>query len=104
MTRYWWLEDKNAPFATLLGVAQATCHPEVYYDNYEDLIETARNPRPGDRMRRFKEELRAAMTDPSQLPANALMLAVSYSEESDEKFLCRLWHDLYGDEPLTPPA
>lgn len=104
MTRYWWLEDENAPFATLLGVVQTTCHPEVYYDNYQDLVDAAHDPQPGDRMRRFKEELRVALIDPSQVPANALSVAASYEEKSDEDFLRRLWHDLYGDEPVTRPV
>ena len=100
----WWLKDKEAPFATLLSVIQASCHPEVYYDNYQDLVDAARDPQPGDRMRRFKEELRAAMADPSQIPTGALSQAAQYDEGSDDKFLHRLWHDLYGDEPATPPA
>ena len=49
-------------------------------------------------MRVFKTELRQALADPRQLPEGELDDAVEYSEESDEKFLRRLWRDLYGDE------
>ena len=52
-----------------------------------------------EQMRVFKAELRQALTDPSQLPAGELDNAVEYDDGSDEKFLRRLWHDLYGDEP-----
>jgi hypothetical protein len=51
----------------------------------------------------FKAELRQALADPGQLPAGELDDAVEYGEESDEKFLRRLWRDLYGDEPVAGP-
>jgi hypothetical protein len=52
-------------------------------------------------MRVFKAELRRALADPSQLPAGELDEAVEYDDGSDEKFLRRLWHDLYGNEPIA---
>ena len=33
-------------------------------------------------------------------PGDELAAAVEYDDGSDEKFLQRLWHDLYGDEPI----
>ena len=53
-------------------------------------------------MRVFKSELREAMKDPSQLPGDELFESVEYSDGSDEAFLRRLWHDLYGDETPYP--
>ncbi len=52
-------------------------------------------------MRVFKAELRQALADPGQLPDDELSDAVEYDDESAERFLRRLWHDLYGDEPIT---
>jgi hypothetical protein len=49
-------------------------------------------------MRVFKSELREALRNPGQLPDGELSEAVEY--DGDEAFLRRLWHDLYGDEPL----
>jgi hypothetical protein len=58
-------------------------------------------PRKDDQQRRvFKAELRRALADPSRPPAGELDDAVEYNDGSDEKFLRRLWHDLYGDEPI----
>ena len=49
----------------------------------------------------FRAELREALADPSQLPDNELFKAVQFSDGSNEAFLRRLWHDLYGDEPAA---
>jgi len=46
----------------------------------------------------FKAELREALRDPGQLPGDELSESVQYDDRSDEAFLRRLWHDLYGDE------
>jgi hypothetical protein len=54
-------------------------------------------------MRVFKRELRQALQDPGKLPGDELSESVEYSDGSDEAFLRRLWHDLYGDEPLEAP-
>ena len=53
-----------------------------------------------EEMRVFKSELREALRDPSQLPDDELWKSVEYGDGSDEAFLRRLWHELYGDEPL----
>lgn len=52
-------------------------------------------------MRVFKAELRQAITHPGQLPDGELFSHVQYDDGSDEKFLRRLWRDLYGDESVT---
>jgi hypothetical protein len=54
-------------------------------------------------MRVFKAELRDAIRDPSQLPGDELLQAVHFEDGSNEKFLRRLWRDLYGDEPAGQP-
>jgi len=46
----------------------------------------------------FKTE---ALADPGQLPGDELFKAVDYGDGSDERFLRRLWDDLYGDEPIA---
>jgi hypothetical protein len=48
------------------------------------------------------DPLRQALADPRQLPEGELKDAVEYREESDEKFLRRLWRDLYG-QPVAEP-
>jgi hypothetical protein len=51
-------------------------------------------------MRVFKSELREALSGPSKLPGDELSESFEYDDGSDEAFLHRLWHDLYGDESL----
>ena len=98
MTGFYWERHPDGPFATLLSVAATYCSPDADAQDYERLKRLVK--REDDRqMRVFKDELRQALTDPRQLPEGELDDAVEYSEESDEKFLRRLWRDLYGDEP-----
>ena len=59
-------------------------------------------PKPDDEeIGAFKAELEQALADPSQLPGDELSHAVEYGDSSDEAFLRRLWHDLYGELPDT---
>jgi hypothetical protein len=97
-TTKFWRKNPDAPFATLLSVVNTHCHPEAYDEAYEDLIRFARSPEPVEKMVRFKEQLREALREPSQVPAGALSTAAQYDDGSDEKFLRRLWRDLYGGE------
>jgi hypothetical protein len=39
-----------------------------------------------------------------KLPEYALFTAAEYEDGSDEAFLRRLWHQIYGDEPVQPVA
>ena len=96
---YYWLDDKEAPFAELLSVVHTQCHPEAHEDAYDDLIKLAREPKPYERIV-SREQLVAAIRDPSQIPAGALSQAGEYDDGSEEKFLHRLWRDLYPNEPL----
>lgn len=43
------------------------------------------------------------LTDPGRLPDDELFKAVDYGDGSDERFLRRLWDNLYGDEPVVGP-
>ena len=103
MSAFYWERHPDGPYATLIAVAATYCSPDAYDGAYEDLVSRARSPRPDDEeMRVFKAELRQAIADPSQLPDDELSEAVEYSDGRDEKFLRRLWHDLYGDEEPAP--
>jgi hypothetical protein len=78
------------------------CHPEAYHGAYQDLIDRAQSPAPDDEeIRLFKKELREALAGPGRLPGDELFRAVDYGDGNDERFLRRLWHDLYGDEPAA---
>jgi hypothetical protein len=95
-TRYW-RRSPDAPLATLLRVIERHCHPEADEDAYPALRRLAH--REGDpEMDRFKQELREVVGDPAKVSDGALFQAAEYSDGSDEKFLRRLWRDLYGDE------
>jgi hypothetical protein len=102
MTGFYWERNPDGPFATLIGIAATYCSPDSDAEDYKRLKRLARLA-DDQRMVVFKAELRRALTDPGQLPEGELEEAVEYREESDEKFLHRLWRDLYGDEPVAEP-
>jgi hypothetical protein len=77
------------------AVAATYCSPEAY----DDLISRAGAPEPDEKIRAFKAELQLARAGPGQLPGDELSGAVDYGNGSDEAFLRRQWHDLYGDQP-----
>ncbi|HTX29490.1 MAG TPA: hypothetical protein VME19_20990 [Streptosporangiaceae bacterium] len=102
MNEAYWAKNPSAPFATLIAVAATYCHPEAYGGAYADLIDRARSPEPDDdEIQVFKGQLTEALADPSRLPDDELFKAVDYGDGSDERFLRRLWRDLYGDEPMA---
>lgn len=102
MSAFYWERHPGGPFVTLIAVAATYCSPDAYDGAYEDLVHRARSPAADDdEMRIFKAELRQALADPRQLPGNELSEAVEYDDGSDERFLRRLWRDLYGDEPIA---
>src|ERR1700728_3964069 len=95
MAPFYWQRHPNGPFATLIEIATTYLDPENYHP--EALKSLARQE--GDEeMRVLKSQLREAVKDPSQLPDDELFDSVEYSDGSDEAFLRRLWHELYGDE------
>lgn len=95
MAPFYWERHPNGPFATLIEIATTYLDPENH--NLEALKRLA-SQEDDEEMRVFKSELREAVKDPSQLPGDELFESVEYSDGSDEAFLHRLWHDLYGDE------
>lgn len=98
-----WQYHPEAPFATLLSIIETYCHPEAYDEAYEDLQAVVARPTHKPVFDTFKIELREAIHDPGQLPEGALFRAAVYDDGSAEKFLARLWRDLYPDEPLPRP-
>src|ERR1700722_6853745 len=95
MAPFYWERHPDGPFATLIAVASNYLDPENYdLDALKVLAKRDGEPR----MQVFKSELREALGDPSQLPGDELFESVEYADGSDEAFLRRLWHDLYGDE------
>jgi hypothetical protein len=99
VSAFYWERHPEGPFATLIGVAATYCSPDAYDGAYEDLVRRAHAADAEDEeMRVFKAELRQALADPNALPDEELSTAVEYDDGSDERFLRRLWRDLYGDE------
>lgn len=102
MSAFYWERHPEGPFATLIAVAATYCGPDAYDGAYQDLARRARTADPGDdEIRVFKAELREALADPGRLPDEELSEAVEYDDGSDERFLGRVWRDLYGDEPVA---
>jgi hypothetical protein len=100
MASSYWQRHPDGPFVTLIAVAATYLDPENY--DLDSLKQLARRE-DDEEMRVFKSELRRALRDPGQLPGDELAEAVEYSDGSDEAFLRRLWHDLYGDESPGQP-
>jgi len=96
----YWQQDPDAPFATLLDLVETYCHPEAYDEAYDDFKVAVHLPERDPIFDRFKEQLAEAIRDPSQVPVDALLRAAVYPDGSAEKFLTRLWRDLYPGEPL----
>jgi hypothetical protein len=102
LNAFYWERHPDGPFATLIAVAATYCSPDAYDGAYEDLVRRARAADADDEeMHVLKAELRQALADPGTLPDDELSAAVEYEDGSDEKFLRRLWRDLYGDEPAA---
>lgn len=102
MDQPYWIRHPDGPFTTLIAVATTYLHPEA--DELELLQDRAKDNDSDPEMRVFKTELRQAITRPGLLPGDELFSHVQYDDGSDEKFLHRLWRDLYGDEPVTAPG
>jgi DNA-binding FadR family transcriptional regulator len=93
------------PFATLIRLATTYCHPEVianWDESYESLQALAKRT-DDEEMNTFKQELRKALEQPETVPRAELSHAVQYDDGSAEKFLRRLWRDLYPAEPVPEP-
>jgi len=100
MAYFYWERHPDGPFATLIAVATTYLDPE----NYDlDLLKGLAKREDDEEIQVFKSELREALRDPRQLPGNELFESVHYDDVSDEAFLRRLWHELYGDESPEAP-
>jgi hypothetical protein len=98
-TAGYWKKNPEAPFYELLSTVNSYCHPEV--EDVEELAEIIKHPETGEWRIRFKEEHRAALLDPSQIPhPKALFEAAKYDDGDARSFLRRLWRDLYPGEPV----
>jgi hypothetical protein len=100
MGGFYWKRHPDGPFATLIRISTTYLHPEA--DDLESLQRLAKSGNNGE-MRAFKAELREAIKDPNQVPAEELWQHVEYEDGSPDAFLRRLWRDLYGDEPVDTP-
>jgi hypothetical protein len=95
-----WRRDPNSPFAFFLRVVDTYLHPESGSD-VDDLAEWIKGGEPKEEIVQFKEEFRRLLSgELDKLPDYALFTAAAYDDGSDEAFLRRLWHELYGDEPV----
>lgn len=100
-SRTYWRDNKAAPFATLLQTIETYCHPEVINDAYDELINAARNASNHPRIVEFKQQFQIALLDPGEIPhPEALYQAGQFDDGTDQRFLRRLWRDLYPDEPV----
>lgn len=99
MSQPFWRANPNAPFATLIRIARNYCHPETDEDAYGDLKLLAQS-KSDEEMNIFKRELHQAILRPSDIPEDELYEAVQFADGSDERFLRRLWRDLYPEEPV----
>jgi hypothetical protein len=100
MEGFYWQRHPDGPFATLIRISTTYLHPEV--DDLESLQRLVKRENDVE-MRTFKAELREAIKDPHQVPADELSRHVHYEDGSPEAFLRHLWRDLYGDEPIDTP-
>ncbi|MEV5709983.1 hypothetical protein [Actinoallomurus sp. NPDC052274] len=99
MSETFWRKHPDSPFATLVRIAATYCHPEADEDVYDDLKLRARSDTT-EEMNAFKQQLRVAILHPQDVPQSELSHEVQYDDGSPEKFLRRLWRDLYPGEPV----
>lgn len=98
MSAPFWRSMPDLPYATLINVARTYCHPETDEDAYDALKRLAKREQ-DEEMIVFKKELRRGLAHPEEVPQAELSQAVQYDDGSADKFLRRLWRDLYPDEP-----
>jgi hypothetical protein len=94
--------DPNTPFAFFLRIVDTYLHPESGHD-VDDLVWWTKNADPPQKAIRFKDDFRLLLSgELNKLPNYALFTAAEFDDGTDEAFLRRLWHELYGDEPVRP--
>ena len=93
-----WTLHPDVPFSALIAIADAYLAPGA-----EDLASLRQRARSEDdeEMRRFKDQLRAAIMHPEDVPGNQLSRYVRRDDGGPGAFLLRLWRDLYGDEHVA---
>lgn len=88
-------ENVKAPFYWLIRVLRNYCHPSA--DAADELAEILQR---GAWLIHFREQHRAALLDPNQLPDGAVAWAASYDDGDAVRYLRRLWRDLYPGEAV----
>jgi hypothetical protein len=93
-----WTLRPGTPFATLIAIAGEYLAPEA-----KDLASLRQRAGREDdeEMRRFKDQLRAAIMHPGDLPGNELPGHARRGDGGPGAFLLRLWRGLYGDEHVA---
>jgi hypothetical protein len=98
-----WVRDRDKPFATLLSYCGTYLHPDVYYGGLEQLKYACSLPEEEQNIdtKQFIAELRRVIVgDRDELPKDAIFKACYYDDGSEEKFVKRLWSELFPNEPL----
>lgn len=90
----------DAPFTTLLGIVKTCGRPGARGGIVDELRSLAAVAK-AEEMRVFKQELRDALTDPSELPVGELRRVGGYTDGRDREFLRSLWTGLYDEEPAA---
>jgi hypothetical protein len=93
-----WALHPDTPFATLIAIADEYLAPEA--NDLASLRQRA-GREDDEEMRRFKDQLRAAIMHPEDLPGNELSRHVRHDDGGPGAFLLRLWRSLYGDEHVA---
>ena len=101
VSQAFWKRHPDGPFATLVRVASTYLHPEA--DDLESIQRLAKRE-DGPEMRVFKDELRQAVVPPPARAPATSSRHVRYDDGSPEKFLRRLWVDIFGDESVPGPG
>ena len=99
----YWMQDREAPFATFLSFVYSYCHPEGRADNFSGFVQRAqRNDLHDVRMVVFRKELiRLLEGDRKGMPPGSIDLAADYDDfDNDDDFLVWLWQQLYPNEPV----
>ncbi|HEY1700189.1 MAG TPA: hypothetical protein VGG75_10805, partial [Trebonia sp.] len=93
-----WTPHPGTPFGTLIAIAGEYLAPGA--NDLASLRQRA-GREDDEEMRRFKDQLRAAIMHPGDLPGSELPGHVGHDDDGPGAFLLRLWRGLYGDEHVA---